>query len=179
VRLVEGEAFFTVSKDKTRPFIVETPGGAVRVTGTVFDVRCEVPSEFEVTVVEGSVQASPAEASEPRSTAVPLTAGDRLSARDHKVFVQTLSSETLEAALAWRQGQIVFLRTPLHEALARFAHYHGRTLTTTAAAADQTIGGRYNLDDLDGFLAGLEEALPVRATRGLNGSVEVRLRSER
>jgi transmembrane sensor len=30
VRLIDGEAFFTVAKDKTRPFTVETPAGSVR-----------------------------------------------------------------------------------------------------------------------------------------------------
>ncbi|MEO6876404.1 MAG: FecR domain-containing protein, partial [Opitutaceae bacterium] len=48
VRLASGEAFFTVTKDKTRPFIVETPAGAVRVTGTVFNVRADSSSSLEV-----------------------------------------------------------------------------------------------------------------------------------
>src|SRR5208282_5108598 len=39
VRLAEGEAYFVVTKDKERPFIVDTPAGTVRVTGTVFIVR--------------------------------------------------------------------------------------------------------------------------------------------
>ncbi|MFA5265307.1 MAG: FecR domain-containing protein, partial [Opitutaceae bacterium] len=60
VRLAQGQAYFEVSKDKSRPFIVETPSGSVRVTGTIFDVRTESASQLDVTVVEGSVQVRPA-----------------------------------------------------------------------------------------------------------------------
>ena len=60
VRLADGEAYFVVSKDPTRPFIVETPAGNVRVTGTTFNVRVDSTSELEVIVVEGSVQVNAA-----------------------------------------------------------------------------------------------------------------------
>jgi ferric-dicitrate binding protein FerR (iron transport regulator) len=40
------------------------------------------------------------------------------------------------------------------------------------------VGGRYSLDDLDGFFAALEQVLPVHVSRNLNGTVQVGLRSE-
>jgi len=55
VRLAAGEAFFSVHQDAARPFIVETPAGSVRVTGTRFNVRTEPDGAFAVTVLEGSV----------------------------------------------------------------------------------------------------------------------------
>jgi transmembrane sensor len=60
VRLASGEALFAVAKDFTRPFIVETPSGAVQVTGTTFNVRHDTGAiALQVTVVEGSVQVRP------------------------------------------------------------------------------------------------------------------------
>src|SRR5688572_32627171 len=57
VQLASGEAHFIVTKDESRPFIVQTPAGSVRVTGTTFNVRSDpARNTFEVTVVEGSVQ---------------------------------------------------------------------------------------------------------------------------
>ena len=108
-----------------------------------------------------------------------LTAGDRLAARAGVVSVAALSPAALEHALAWRQGQTVFDGVPLSEALARFARYHGRTITATAAAAGLPVGGRFSLDDLAGFLAALEEVLPVKVTHHADGSVEVGLRTQR
>jgi transmembrane sensor len=58
VRLASGQAFFSVAKDPGRPFVVETPRGAVRVTGTRFDVQASADA-FTVTVAEGSVQVRP------------------------------------------------------------------------------------------------------------------------
>lgn len=175
VRLGDGQAFFAVSKDRERPFIVETPAGAVRVTGTKFDVRAESASALEVTVAEGSVQVRPGSAATP----VALKAGDQLVAGPAGMQVAALDDKALDNALAWRQGQIVFAGTPLREALARFARYHGRGITASPEAAELLVGARYSLDDLDGFFAGLEDALPVRVTRNLNGTVQVDLRPGR
>lgn len=179
VRLAAGEAFFSVRKDPARPFTVETPAGSVRVTGTKFNVRTESPAALEVTVLEGSVQAQPEKADGPPAAPVQLGAGDQLSAGSAGTAVRTLSDAALEDALAWRQGQIVFEDVPLRETLARFARYHGRGITAAADAAELRVGGRFSLDDLDGFFAGLEEVLPVRVTRNPSGTVLVGRRNER
>lgn len=179
VRLSDGEAFFAVTKDPARPFIVETPAGAVRVTGTQFNVRAETASLFEVTVAEGSVQVRPGDVVGRAETPVALTPGERLVATPQAVSVQTLTPAALDDILAWRHGQIVFAGTPLREALARFARYHGRGIAASPAAANLSLGGRYSLDDLDGFFSSIEEVLELRVTRNLSGTVQVSLRDER
>lgn len=169
VRLAGGEAFFRISKDPARPFFVETPSGLIRVTGTEFNVRTEAATALEVTVLEGTVEVRPGGTAGPRS----LQAGHRLTRTDTDVDIATLSPAQLNNALAWRQGQIVFDGTPLREALARFARYHGRSLTATDAAAQKRVGSRYSLDDLDGFLTDLEVGLQVRVTRDPDGAIQV------
>jgi transmembrane sensor len=180
VRLASGEAFFAVAKDAARPFIVETPAGSVQVTGTQFAVRADSPAVFEVTVLEGSVRARPGDASGRPAAPVLLGAGEQLSAGPAGVEVHTLAAAALADALAWRQGKIVFNGMPLHEALARFARYNGCGISVAPDAANLplSVGGRFSLDDLDGFLAWLEGQLPVRVTRSLNGTVQVSLRTE-
>lgn len=171
-RLAIGQAFFTVAPDATRPFYVETPAGSVRVTGTQFDVRADTPTNLEVTVLEGSVQVRPAHGT--GTAPLSLTAGTQFA----RGKARLLTSTELAAALAWRTGQIVFDGTSLRDALAHFARFHGRSIHATDTAADLRVGGRYSLDDLDGFLSALEEFLPVRATRDPSGAIEVRLRDE-
>lgn len=173
VRLASGEAYFTVTKDKARPFIVETPAGAVRVTGTVFDVRAETTTALEVLVVEGSVQVRPAESAGHPVQPTLLAPREKLSAGPDGVTVRTLSPKVVDDELAWRNGQVVFAGVPLSEALARFARYHGRGLVAAPEVAHLAVGGRYSLDDLDGFLAALEAFLPVRVSRNLSGTVLV------
>ncbi len=168
VRLADGEAFFSVAKDPKRPFFVETPAGTVRVTGTHFNVRTESPASLEVTVEEGSVRVRPG-----GDPARDLVGGDRLVRQSGEVAVSHLSPDQLRDALAWRQGIIVFVDTPLREALARFARYHGRNLVASEAAARRTVGAANRLDDLDGFLSSLEDGLNLTVTRRLDGSIEV------
>ena len=179
VRLATGEAFFAVHKDPARPFFVETPAGSVRVTGTKFNVRTDSAETLEVTVLEGSVQTRPEIAGRAPAAPVMLGAGDRLTAATTGTAVQALSAGALDDALAWRTGQIVFDGVPLREALGRFARYHGRGITASADAAELRVGGRFSLDDLDGFFSALEEVLPVRVTRNLSGTVQVGLRADR
>jgi transmembrane sensor len=120
-------------------------------------------------VLEGSIRVRAAGHAAPQA----LRAGDRLVADSRGVTVTALSPGQIGDALAWRQGQVVFDGTPLRDALARFARYHGRTLTASDSAASRRIGGRYSLDDLEGFLGSLEEILDVRVTRGSDGAIQV------
>jgi transmembrane sensor len=178
VRLADGEAYFSVTKDPSRPFVVETPSGAVRVTGTVFDVRADSEAKLEVTVVEGSVQVRAGDSAQLQSP-VMLHPNEQLSSNGSAVQVATLSPAELNDALAWREGQIVFAGTPMQAALARFARYHGRGITIDPDVAQLPVGGRFNLDDLNGFFNALELAFPVQATRELNGVIHVSRRTER
>ena len=173
VKLSTGEAFFSVSKDPSRPFIVETPAGSVRVTGTHFNVRAESAAELEVTVVEGSVQVRPESPPAP----VPLVANDRLTARAGIVSKTVLSADELDAALAWRQGQIVLDRVPLRDLFERFAHYHGVTIipSSTVLAQDNSASGRISIDDLESFLNELKASHNLRITHEPSGTIRVNL----
>ena len=178
VRLAGGEALFAVAKDRSRPFIVETLDGSVRVTGTTFNVRNETGSAttLEVTVVEGSVEVRPGDggAGQPPFS---LAAGDQLSAGPGGVSRRPLDASALSDALAWREGRIVFNDVPLQEVAARLSRFHGRRITVDPAIAGEKVGGVYQLDDFKDFLAALEVALPVKTHDELSGAVSIGPRS--
>lgn len=185
VRLGDGEALFIVAKDAARPFIVETPAGSVRVTGTTFSVRNDAaaPVALEVLVVEGSVQVRPSDqmgqhAGEPFS----LKAGDRLAAGSRGVEISALSKAAIENALAWREGYAIFEDVPLSEAAACFARYHGRRIVVAPEIAAQRLGGFYRLDDLRAFTEGLSSTnlpIPVKVSEDLSGSMTIGPRNAR
>ncbi len=175
VRLGSGEALFSVAQDARRPFIVETPNGSVRVTGTVFNVRHEAAgTDFEVTVVEGSVQVRPNGSTEtPGSGLYSLGKDEQLTAGPGGVAVRMLTRDAVENTLAWREGAVVFDGVPLHLVAARFGRYHGRRISVSPAVANESVGGRLGLDDFAAFLAALELALPVKVSYDLNGAVSI------
>lgn len=161
VRLVSGEALFTVAKDAKRPFIVKTSMGSVRVTGTVFNVRTANTEQVEVTVLEGTVHVRPLGDTAREQS---MTAGLQAVLNGHNVTVRTLPEGAALDAVAWRQGQVVFDDTPLSEAIERFAAYHARAIVVDSKVADLRLGGRYSLDDLNGFLESIESVLPVQVS---------------
>ena len=177
VRLSEGEAYFVVTKDWQRPFIIETPAGTVRVTGTVFNVRTAGDSEMEVTVVEGTVLVSPgkpgsAGATPPRA----LGAGDQLTSLAGSTVVRALPAGDVGDAIAWRRGLIVCKGMPLSEAVARFARFNGLRITVTPGAVRQTaggIGGVFSIDDPGSFYEDLGAMYHVRVSREPDGSARL------
>ena len=179
IRLANGEAFFVVSKDKARPFIVDTPAGSVRVTGTIFNVLTETASQLDVTVVEGTVQVRPDDATgAPAQEPTVLNAGGVLMSENGIVNIATKGAADIDDALAWRQGRIICDAMPVSEALARFAHYHGRVMSVTAAAGAKRAGGQYSLGNLDEFLDYLKVGLNLSVVRDSGGSVRVSLPTE-
>lgn len=106
VRL-RGEAYFEVSKNVGRPFIVEATGVEVQVLGTEFDVRA-YPDEdvISTTLVEGQVRIAVAEtnvALSPMEQAVWIPAKEKLEV--HQVDVESL--------VGWKNGRWVFDKSPI------------------------------------------------------------------
>lgn len=174
VRMGGGQAFFAVTKDPSRPFIVDTPLGSVRVTGTAFDVRTTTADAIAVTVTEGSVEVRLGENDNQSATApILLEAHDQLTVTAGQSSVRKLSADDLADEVAWRDGLIVVDSASLSSVLQRFAHYHGIGISAAAEVADLKLSGRFPIADLDGFLHGLETIHPVRVIRDQSGTIRV------
>lgn len=172
VQFEHGEAMFTVTKDTSRPFVVETPAATLRVTGTAFNVRAPGAQRNEVTVFEGAVDVRAAQGgSEAR-----LTPGQQGVVAQRGVEVRVLGESAAQDTVAWRQGQVVFNDTPLREALEHFAAYHVQKIVVDDAIADARLGGRYALNDVNGFLGAVERVLGGRIVREAGGVIRVTAR---
>lgn len=102
-----------------------------------------------------------------------LAPGDELVVAAGRAELRRLDAGALADALAWREGRIVFHDTPLASALARFAHHHAREIELASAVENLGLGGRFVLDDLDGFLRDLPVALPVSVREEPSGVIRV------
>jgi transmembrane sensor len=164
VTLSQGEAFFDVERDPSRPFVVKTPDGSVRVTGTAFDVR--VSRRTEVTVLEGSIGFLP-----PKGTGAPsvnLAAGQQYTSGAPNP--RTLTSSELEAAAAWRDGRISLNGLTLGEAMDRVGEYFGVRIIVSASASGSHLGGTLPLTTLDDFLRAIRETHYLDITPSPDGS---------
>ncbi|WP_162786448.1 FecR family protein [Hyphomonas sp. CACIAM 19H1] len=125
VVLSRGEAFFEVTKDAGRPFIVETPDAVVRVLGTRFDVRLGservrvAVSEGKVEVLQPLVPSAPLKDEDVRHV---LLAGQSVVTAKAGKVEPVLPVEAAEVA-AWRDGQLVYVDAPLSEIIADINRY--------------------------------------------------------
>jgi transmembrane sensor len=156
VRLERGEAYFRVAHLPDRPFVVDTPSGQARVLGTVFDVRLD-GDRTRVGVAEGHV----AVRAQGGGNAV-LGAGQ--SAWLDATGLAPGSERDADPDAAWRQGRLVFFRTPLPEVLASLERYRmGRLYLHGEALRRLTVSGAFDTTHPDAALDGLLATLHLRA----------------
>ena len=104
VKLV-GEAYFKVSKNKHRPFIVETGNLYTKVLGTEFNLKAYPHSDVNVTLIKGSVAVN-AEGKE-----VMLKPGENAEySEDKDIEVTTVDTE---GYIQWKDGYFYFDNVPL------------------------------------------------------------------
>lgn len=113
---LKGEAFFEVQKDPEHRFIVSAPNHTqIEVLGTSFNVEAfERDSFISTTLVEGKVRF--AYQKNQQSTTVVMKPGQKLMYNTTSSQVKLIQTSG-ETETAWKDGKIVFLATPLPEAL--------------------------------------------------------------
>ena len=142
---LQGEAFFKVSKDKTKPFIVETGNSRIKVLGTSFNVKAYPDEKVEETVlVEGSVS---------------LNIGKRLFSKevllkpDQRIVISdignsyTVSKVEVGNYTSWINGLFVFVDEPLSSVLMRISRYYNIKIKWTEDAEPLRISGKLDLKD--------------------------------
>ncbi len=168
--LLRGEAFFDVTKNQQRPFIVESNGWTAKAVGTHYSVRAETGAlPQQVQVEEGQVEVAT------QTGATLLGAGDVVTRDvDGKLL---RSRQDVANNTAWREGKLVFSGQPLSEVLEVLARYrHGRIMVLDERAARLNVSGIFDLKDTDQALRILEADLPVAVTRLSGMMVIVRSR---
>lgn len=148
INLEQGEALFTVAKDKSRPFIVSAGAIRVEAVGTAFAVR-KLGTGADVVVTSGRVRAW-SERSPGRF--VSINAGHRTylsnaSGADDAV----VRSDGVDQALAWERGMIAIDGMTVVEAAAEFNRYNNRQVSVDAQFADRRLLGWFRAKDIDGF----------------------------
>ena len=176
VRLVRGEAFFTVAKDADRPFFVGVGEVTVRAVGTAFSVQFEARA-VNVLVTEGVVRVTPAApVNGPADAASALVdAGHRaVVARESAttVAVTAVSANEMARSLAWNVPMLELAGAKLGELVRAFSLQTGRRIEIgDPALAEVRIGGRFPTDDVEGFVRVLEEIYSLKAERTADGVI--------
>jgi transmembrane sensor len=161
VWLEQGEAYFEVAHDPTRPFVVHAGERRITVLGTKFSVRRE-GNDVRVIVVDGRVRVEAIEQPKPAQQTV-AQRGDAVTARGASLRVTSRSIAAVENELSWRQGLLVFDQVTLEEAVAQFNRYNRKQLIIEdPAAARIPIGGRFDASNIDAFVRLIGQGLKLK-----------------
>jgi len=114
--VLTGEGFFEVSKNKEKPFIVESSGNTIKVLGTQFNVNSYGDENaFIATLVEGSVQITHG------------TLSKRMNpGEEARVTVAEMKIETVDTyeATAWKEGEFVFRNATVFSVVSQIARWY-------------------------------------------------------
>lgn len=147
---LEGEAYFDVVKDETRPFIVQTHLGEVTVLGTAFNINAYTDASVYTTLVHGKVQFSSS------------NIGTIILSPGEQAVVSANGSEKrmvdLDEYVGWVDGRYVFNNRPLGEIMQTFERWYDiQVYYETPHLRDITYSGslkRYGT--INSFLDALE-----------------------
>ncbi|SFB15917.1 FecR family protein [Rhizobium sp. NFR07] len=154
--LHHGEAFFSVTEDSARPFIVQA--GNVRATalGTAYSVG--ITSErTSVAVTEHTVRVDAG------GRHIDLGEGDAIDVENGRLGA--IGTGEAGNRLAWRSRQLVFLARPLSEVIAEVNRWRrGNLILRDPQLAQRRITIVIDLKDIEGIDLTLEQGLPITLT---------------
>ena len=170
VELTQGEAFFEVRHDASRPFVVMGGVGQVTVTGTRFNVRRDSES-LQVSVESGSVRLE----SGPwwRHSEHRLGAGQQAIAYASSPLGE-VTQVNIDNLTAWQRGKIIFNNVPLATVINEMNRHLTQPASLDAPALrPYRISGVFSVDDPLAMIDALPAIAPVSLDRLPDGRVRV------
>jgi transmembrane sensor len=158
---LNGEAYFEVTKDKTRPFFVKIKDQAeVQVLGTHFNVNgYDDEPQVNTTLLEGSVRVltNRQEKTGQAENSVVLKPGQQAKIAQGKVATATLKEEDIDKVMAWRYGAFNFENASLQEVMRQLARWYDIEVVYEKGVPDIHFVGEMSRDiSLAGVLKALE-----------------------
>ncbi|MEM7003737.1 MAG: FecR family protein [Pseudomonadota bacterium] len=163
VELLDGEAFFDITSDPSRPFLVRAAATQIEVVGTAFAVRygaAPIPeAPLDVMVTEGKVLVE----AEHLNSKVLMQAGETVHVPAAGAGSRNLQIVELQPeALAWRNGELVFRDVPLREMLAEISRYvPQQMMLMDDNLGEQRVSAVFSISDQDAILETLKTSFNI------------------
>ncbi len=181
VTLTGGEAFFSVTPDNFRPFVVQIDDARVRVVGTQFNVHIG-PHHSSVSVKKGIVDVV-----RPKPRLIPLLgkfwpqerhliAGQQIAVpREKGGALSDVRPVDLADPGSWRSGRLIYRNARLEDVVEDAQRYSPiDILLADSKLRDLTLTASFQAGQIDNMLNGLSELLPVSVDREMRGRVVIK-----
>lgn len=163
VILNHGDAYFTVAKDKDRPFVVQYKDINITALGTAFYVGTHTHMQIQVT--EHSIRVD-----SPYGKSLQLEEGTGKRLINDQW--QSLSAEQLTSSLAWQDNMLIFSAEPLVNVLKELAIYLGNPINVmNPSLLKEKISGRFKTKSPELALAMIAEGSDFKVKKLTNGEI--------
>lgn len=155
---VDGEAYFKVTHNSKRPFIVENPLMTTTVTGTEFNLNAYSQDKyFEATLTKGHISLK----SDHISKEVDMKPGEQARLNlETKTF--TVNQVNPLQYAAWRDGKLIFVDEKLDIAVKKLSRwYNVNIILADDVLKDMPITATFRKEQLMQTMNLLKKALPI------------------
>ncbi|AFD05296.1 FecR family protein [Solitalea canadensis] len=137
---VNGEAYFEVAHNETKPFKVIAANQEVAVLGTHFNVNSYASeAAVKTTLLQGSVRVSLIENERTKQTSVVILKPGQQSLSNQYLVVQQAD---IKQVMGWKNGDFIFKRAPLDEIMRELERWYDIEVEfTTDIRIDRTYSG--------------------------------------
>jgi transmembrane sensor len=143
---INGEAYFEIAKDKTRPFKVHFNTSTVEVLGTHFNISAYDDDVIKTTLLEGAVKVTYPAIGNPRTTGS--------SARENSAILKpgeqavltadsrfSIAHADVEEAVAWKNGMFIFADEDIKSVMRKLARWYDFTPEYQGNIDEEQFGG--------------------------------------
>ncbi|MDD3033791.1 MAG: DUF4974 domain-containing protein [Bacteroidales bacterium] len=158
---LDGEGYFEIAKDASKPFIVNGGGMSVRVTGTKFNFKAYSDDKrLSATLVEGKVSVGYQDASG-HEQVYKMKQGEQsnLNTKDMKLEVKEVNTSLYTG---WLEGLYFFDSQKLEDIMSDLERWYGVEVTFKDDALREKIlsGKLYREDSAEKMLESFEKLMP-------------------
>jgi ferric-dicitrate binding protein FerR (iron transport regulator) len=130
---LDGEAFFDVTENKKKPFVVNTSRLQLKVLGTAFNVKSySNENTIETTLVRGKVMIEVQDEGDGPVNSMVLAANEQAI---YSTVLNQLSRSKVKAdsVSSWKEGKLVFVNKPFSEIERELERWYGVEIITQDA----------------------------------------------
>lgn len=146
---LEGEAYFEVAHNKSRPFCVNTNEISIKVLGTKFNISAYQSDHLTETVlIEGKVSVSERSALGLFNEETILSPHQKASYNKEKQTISVRDEPDVEFVIAWTEGWFKFSKQSLNEVLNKLQRYYNvQFVYDNEFPTTDLISGKLDLKD--------------------------------
>lgn len=158
--VLEGEAYFSINKDASRPFRIVTGGTVTEVTGTEFNIKYR-NNKYNLVVTRGAVIAKNLRT--PKDVLV--DAGKMVSCSRTSEITRPVKVN-VDDFIAWRKNKLAFRHSSLSEVMNEIeTYYNVKVVFNTDSVKKKTLSGIFNTNSIDDVLSMISLSMDVQIKR--------------